>query len=308
MANRKRIKHILESADKFGLKVMRPKHIQRFLPDVSEYRVFVNLFGREVQGIGIDHDEDTAFLKGFSEAVERAFCIELNIPSTGVAAHFSEALAKESAKNELIERDAFFTKYLLGRGGIKQAETSLLGLIDKSLIRHGIVEIFDISNSSEIATYLTVSKLPNDGIVIGLGCSQDKKQAIEKALFESISRLTYFSDYGKERNDKVDDNLLTNIESNEFLSSRLYLNSKETTIIDSELDRLEYSISYTEIGDLNQVIPDLDLIVVRAESSDLQMMYKGKTKESTVNFKRLNHLSQSLLSFESLEQRLHPVG
>lgn len=308
MANRERIKHILNNADKLGLKVMRPKHIQKYIPNAFEYRVFVNLFDKEVQGIGIDFDENIAFLKAFSEAIERAYCLKFQISGSAVAAHWSKEDAFSNAKDELIERDAFLTKYLLGKVAKSILTNSLVDEINLLLNGKAKIELFDISSVEGIYSYLVVGKIKTGGIVVGLGTSKDKDEAIQKAIFESVSRISYFLDYGVSSSTDKEDNLLENIQSNDFLNSNFYLRSKKNKETNSNLEKLKDNITFEVIGDLRKIVPELNIIVVQATSPSYQGMYKGKIIESVINFERLEKLSNSHVYYESLEQRLHPVG
>ena len=308
MANRERIKHILNNAEKLCLKVMRPKHIQKYIPNAFEYRVFVNLFDNEIQGIGIDFDEDIAFLKAFSEAVERAYCLKLQLSGSAVAAHWSKEDAISNAKDELVERDAFLTKYLLGKVAKSILTNSLVDEINLLLNGKAKIELFDISSVEGIYSYLVVGKIKTGGIVIGLGTSKDKNKAIQKAIFESVSRVSYFLDYGVPSSNNEESNLLENIQSDEFLKSNFYLRSKENKETNPNLEKLKEDISYEIIGNLSEIVPELNIVIAQATSPSYQGMYKGELNESIINFERLETLSNSHVYYESLEQRLHPVG
>ena len=103
---------ILANSSKLNLKVERANWTKDWLPGVFDYRSLITLDGVSYRGRGIDKNKDLAFIKSFSEAIERSFCASNGIRSSGVAAHISLKEAQKKAKQELVERDLLFCHFL----------------------------------------------------------------------------------------------------------------------------------------------------------------------------------------------------
>ena len=113
MDNTKELKQwIIDNADALKLKVERLHWIKDWFPGYSDYWVSAIINNESFEGRGIDSDDEQAFLKAFSELVERIFCFYNGINSNGVAAHYNKNSAILNARKELIERDAVLCHHL----------------------------------------------------------------------------------------------------------------------------------------------------------------------------------------------------
>lgn len=73
--------------------------------------------GELASGFGTHLDQRTAFLKSFSEYIERLTMKHHGFRSSnGIAAHPLNSSARKGSINELIERDVFLSSWLAGRG------------------------------------------------------------------------------------------------------------------------------------------------------------------------------------------------
>lgn len=158
-----------------------------------DFEVSIEAGGRAFIGRGTDEGEELAFLKAGAEAIERAYCAGHEIHSVGVAVHTSDQLAIESARSELIERDAFFchfysnTPFVFSPGHLKELE-SRYGQVFRELSRHGVQYGLYEAKSEDQPVFIFVASglsasLPFGG-VIGLGSDESGWRAISSAFME----------------------------------------------------------------------------------------------------------------------------
>ncbi|MFT6631934.1 MAG: hypothetical protein ACJAS4_001895 [Bacteriovoracaceae bacterium] len=310
MANSTRLNHILSNAELLGLKVQKLSWGEEFLGGLFDFRVKTNLFGEETIGIGIDQNEEVAFLKAFSESVERAYCKKNNIRSHGVSAHWCKESAKENSLCELIERDMFLCHFLTGKGA-KRVENSDIQEVNAGLSSKGCrLKVFQLSTLNNYNVFVTIGENGALGNIIGLGASIDSESALKKSMIECLFRLIAeagrsSSDLNKDVENPIE-HYLYHLESPRLVNSMLLKNSSfSSKVINKSAD---IDVEWEELGNLNEIIPGLKLCVLRGRTKSLQGMYYGNTSEQKVNFSRLKEFFGELLTFDDLETMVHPVG
>ncbi len=310
MANSKRLNHILSNAELLGLKVQKLSWGEEYLGGLFDFRIKTSLFGEETIGIGIDQNEEIAFLKAFSESIERAYCKKLNIRSHGVSAHWSKESAKENSLGELIERDMFLCHFLTGKGA-KRIENNEIQEVNTALSSKGCrLKVFQLSTLNNYNIFVSVGENGALGNIIGLGASVDSETALKKSMIECLFRLV--AEAGRNSSDLSKDvespleHYLYHLENPRLANSMLLKNSSFSSQVTNK--SADIDIEWEELGNLNEIVPGLELCVLRGQTKSLQDMYYGNTSEQKVNFSRLKDFFGELLTFDDLETMVHPVG
>lgn len=310
MAYNKRISHILANAESLKLKVKKLSWGNDYLGGLYDFRVKTNLFGEDAWGVGIDIDEETAFLKAFSESVERAYCKKNKIRSSGVSVHWTLEDAKRNSLNELIERDVFLCHYLTGEGA-KRIENSLVqevnGVLSKRSCR---VKVYQLSSVNDHSVFLTIGENGAMGNIIGLGAAVDSETALQKSVTECLFRLV--AESGNTESEQVEvasnplDHYNFHLSRSVLKDSKLILNSSFSKKVNSL--NFNIDIDWNIVGNLCELLPSLDLYVVKGDAPSLQNMFYGEISENNVNFPRLREFFGKFVEFKDLETILHPIG
>jgi len=310
MAYNKRINHILTNAESLKLKVKKLSWGNDYLGGLYDFRIKTNLFGEDSWGVGIDIDEETAFLKAFSESVERGYCKKNKIRSHGVSVHWTVEDAKRNSLNELIERDVFLCHYLTGEAA-KRVENSLIqevnGILSKRSCR---IKVYQLSSVNEHCVFLTIGENGATGNIIGLGAAVDYETALRKSVVECLFRLVAESDskeFGAvEIVSNPADHYKFHLSKPVLKDSKLILNSS----FSNKVNALNFiiDIDWNVIGNLGQIIPGLELYVVKGNAPSLQAMFYGEISEGKINFSRLREFFGKVVELKDLETILHPIG
>lgn len=185
---------LLANAERLNLRVTQFDWVRKWgLEGYHDFELSVEIAGRKFIGRGTARGEELAFLKAGAEAIERAYCAGHGIHSTGVAAHTDAALAAESARNELIERDAFFchfysgTPFITSRQHFKEMEHSF-GQVFREFSRRGVeYNLHQARSAGQPVFAFTASGLsasPPFGGIIGLGSDESNWRSIQSAFLE----------------------------------------------------------------------------------------------------------------------------
>ncbi len=310
MANSTRLNHILSKAELLNLRVQKLSWGEEYLGGLYDFRVKTSLFGEETVGIGIDQNEEIAFLKAFSESVERAYCKKLNIRSNGVSAHWNRESAKENSLSELIERDMFLCHFLTGKGA-KRVENNNIQEVNTTLSNKGCrLKVYQLSTLNNYNVFVSVGENGALGNIIGLGASVDSETALKKSMIECLFRLVAeagndSSDLSREVENPIE-HYLYHLESPKLANAMLFKNSSFSSQVTNK--SADIDVQWEELGNLNEIVPGLDLCILRGQTDSLQNMYYGNTSEGKVNFSRLKEFFGELLTFDDLETMVHPVG
>lgn len=310
MAYNKRVNHILANAESLELKVKKLSWGSDYLGGLYDFRIKTNLFGEDAWGVGIDIDEETAFLKAFSESVERAYCKKSDIRSSGVSVHWTVEDAKRNSLNELIERDVFLCHFLTGEGA-KRIENPLIQEINGTLSKRSCrVKVYQLSSINEHCIFLTIGENGATGNIVGLGSAVDSETALQKSVTECLFRLV--AESGNTVSEQVGvvsspvDHYNFHLSNSILKDSKLILNSSFSNKV--EVFSFNLDVDWNIVGNLGEVVPGLDLYVVKGDAPSLQNMFYGEISENKVNFPRLREFFGKIVEFKDLEKIIHPIG
>ena len=311
MANNKRIELILKNASALDLKVKKLSWGELYYDRLVDFRISINLFGEIVTGTGIDCNEDMAFLKAFSEAVERSYCKKLNLRSHGVSAHWSKEEAINCSKNELIERDIFLCHFLTGTAARRIQNDEVIRLNSILSEKSGRLKVYELTMLNGRHVILAVGEKGHIGSVIGVAANKKYELAVEKSILECLSRLDF--ELNNTENLLVREHLVDPIDHynyhlmNRSLQDTDFIKKSSFSKSVSESDQgLEFS--WEQIGNLGELIKELEIYVIKGSSSDLQATYYGELSPSVVNFSRLSNFLGQAVNFDGVEKLAHPIG
>lgn len=191
MANSKRLTDwIFLNRRALNLKVVEygwPKTLDMDLYDVS---VSISIEGVQATGRGSDRDSDIALSKAFSESVERWYCKTHNENSLGLAAHVTQSEAKEHAKQEFIEREAFFYHFS-NRLPFFPVKWSFHPKIEQWIDSNRVlIKMYELSSCLGYRVRICLAEgsraLNRFGGIVGLGCAANDLIASEKAMIECL--------------------------------------------------------------------------------------------------------------------------
>lgn len=320
MAHCKKLnKWFLDHASKLDLKIGKGEWISKWCPGHFDFKAEISINESTFIGRGVDSNMDIAFSKACVEAMERAVCFEHNLRSSGVAGHFDRDLAKENAKNELIERDAFLCHYLSKYPfelfkPIQNESIDYDNIINR-LAKSGIEIKFLKTTSANLKISLCLAVLDNGGAIIGLAASEAVQQATEKSFFEClINTVSYLDGNSTDAISSEDFKKINN--PSPYDHFRLNLSKGSSSRFDYVLSDFEeilmncnsININYRELKSKNSLISSSPIVFMKAESVNLQSIFYGITKEDHVNLKRLQGFTGRELTFEEIEKRIHPLG
>ena len=304
---------LLSHYKSLALKVTQLDWIQNWMPGHYDFQVSITLEGRQHIGRGVDNNSDLAFTKAAAEALERGFCFENHISTSGVAVHTEESAARENAKNELIERDRFFCHYFTATPFEEIGDDSYHGIREK-LKKHNItMKIFEMNPLNQTRSFVCLSTGERVGLVVGLGTCRDKSVAIKKSVIECLIN-TVASLHGK----------VTPIKFRQFeaLAScqpedhrRLYLGEsvlikKNSWMLDGggrvgkpefvDEDRFRYS----RLIGKNYLLRESPLVAVKCENELLQKSIYGRFNLEHVNSERIKNFAK----VPEINNLPHPLG
>lgn len=147
-------------------------------------------------GRGTDFNEKIAFLKAFSEAVERSL-IKLNKlkSSNGVSIHFNSIKAKNNSRNELIERDCFFYHYLTYQqfepANFKSKKISeVIRDLKSGYINTHFYYMTNQNNYQSVLCIIDgLDYLKPFGVILGSSYESNRTKAEEKSFLEAVRQL-----------------------------------------------------------------------------------------------------------------------
>lgn len=196
MANQQKLTDwILTNRKALDLRATKLTWIENHFPGFTDIGVTVSLNGVTYSGRGSSRDEDAALGKAVCEAIERFVCDSNGISSTGVAGHFEEALAKENASIEYLER---FALYCHAKGSpikkLDQKDISVsLGSGESPARLHHFQMISTAGYFGVLSFVEGFSTSGKFGALLGMGYAKTKQAAKEKSsieLFRNVSALS----------------------------------------------------------------------------------------------------------------------
>ncbi len=212
-SQQKLIKWILGNANKLDLRVRQLTWINAFEQDPCDLEANIRIGELAFIGRGAANDGDSAICKSVCEAIERFFCFENKISSTGVAGHFDPDLAKRNAEFELIERTAL-ALHVQNLIPFERLDTKVIKVQvqDNDPIQmnlHLLKMISPLEVSAIFCLCEGVTTGAGIGGILGLGCDYDKATAIKKAKIECLRNVKalkyeFIDSISKEEFDKIE--------------------------------------------------------------------------------------------------------
>lgn len=310
MADNPRLNKILLHAEDLGLAAQKFDWGKNLMGGLTDYRVKTSLFGEDVWGIGIDSNEELAFLKAFSESIERSFCKKLGMSSNGISAHWDEVDARKNSINELIERDIFLCHYLTGKPG-KRISNDLIIKINENISTLSCrIKVYELTTLNDVHVFFTLGEKGMLGNIIGLGAHTDVCIALKKSIIECLFRLLA----NTQAPIKIDEEaLMKPIDHFNFHMENTAL--RETKFIDQSSfstpitqSKLNLNIEWKTIGDLSQHFENINIKIIQASSKNLQSLFYGKTNLKKINQPRIEDFMNNQFVFNHLENLPHPIG
>ena len=321
MDNTKELKQwIIDNADTLKLKVERLHWINDWFPGYSDYWVSAIINNESFEGRGIDSDDEQAFLKAFSELVERIFCFYNGINSNGVAAHYNKNAAILNARKELIERDAVLCHHLTDTPFVpienEQVQPNFMYLKDQ-LIEKGI-EIKLAQTKSSVKNLKVAICVAKGGkhfaSFFGFGCDYNIHMAQEKAMQECLTNvIALINGCHDIENLSIKDfsekSITTSRDHRQVHFTEKLFNLNIYKYFSGNRNSLE--INDIGINNLQGPIPifnSIPIYVVKATSNSLQNIFYGIPNEEKINYKRLTIFSGKRFKKEDVVITPHPIG
>ena len=320
-----KIKRWIEtSAVDLDLRILQLGWPKTWAPAFTAIQVTASIGGLDFIGQGIDVDQDIAVIKATVEAIERSVKDVHGLhSSSGLAGHGTCEQASINARNELVERDAFFCHYLtkipfLAFDPTLPLANAALDLPHISrLAREARIEIIMVSMTVPVGLHgIVCLAFGGDaqrpfGTIIGLVCSENIIDAIQKATLECLGNVAAH----------IDEVLESPISLKEFqqLASprvfehmRLGLSAESAVVMRSLIGTGAPHASI--FNSLNIEMKTLDppngigscpLVFVLAESVDAQAAFFGHLHFKFLNMDRLAKFANKPLTMSDLQSHPH---
>lgn len=305
----------LQHSTRLNFSAARDYEIRKFLPNVHDYIVTVQLGNQIIWGRGIDWNETNSLKAACAEVVERATLqyqksLGHKWTSNGIASHSNLESAREYATAELIERDTFLTHYLTNSPFALDEAFSSFGNIRKSLEVHG-VELFLLSLPSPTGWYTAVAfcfganATKPFGVFVGAATKRHRDDAQIKAIKEVLAFVSGFlRDFDIREVQEAQDGPLYHYR---FSSERLDTSKMEHFLSGSRFNsnHLDLRAIKTKTLPLHPAFEGCPVTVVRATSPDAQQLFFGETKPEHINFKRLSQFLGKEVRWEDVNKTTH---
>lgn len=314
---------IIRSAEKLKMKVEHLKWISLFLPETEDIHVSVSIGNRIYKGRGYSNTPDSALKKAISESVERVVGLEFAESTNGIASHVTLDLAKENARNELVERDLFLSHFRTNTPFAFSSE--MTRLIPESIRSF----VFDAGDSISIYSMkcnnlgkgfvCLVSGESLWGGIIGLSFgSENDEQLIIKASLEAF-RLYWHRRANKSLNPGLHidaflkQNSWTFIDNGTLCLNRAYFDKIRHLFPRKELVDLrgfiQYSLTEFSFENLSEKYTNIEncpLFVVRCTSPYSQKLNAGPFTMESISYEGLKRFKNN--EEYKLNKLPHPVN
>lgn len=296
MENSKIIDWIIANKNQFKLNVINVSGLSKVLEGYHDFVVEISIKSKRYCGRGTDANEEVAFLKAFSESVERFLTEKYKLAtSSGVSVHWSIEKCKENSLEELIERDIFLCHFLLG-GNLKYFDSEKTLFYKSQLEKNKIaITFYKLSSSDEGHCVLALigNKNKITKLIFGISYKKHLDDAIEHAVIESLRDYLAVGNiqsdldvegFLKIQNYKIEDH--KNIGLNEKYTS-LYFGSRKNEVEIKEIAKEKVVFQKLELEEDLQGCP---LVSIRATSSEAQSLWIGITTKEAINYERLRSI------------------
>ena len=328
MAHQTKIKNwIAASADALDLGIVELGWPAVWAPGFTATQATVSIGGRKFTGTGIARDTDLAVVKATVEAIERWITTVNELPnSSGLAGHDSIAQASINARNELVERDAFFCHYL--------TNTPFLQMLPSDLAKNALIDWQRLSSQATdegvelrlarmvvptgihgIVCFAFGARAKNPfGVIAGLGCAENFDDAVLKAILECLGNTTAQIDgvqhgpisrrnFGEIPNPGVMEHM------------RLGLSSESTEVIRNLLRPSETAAKPLNMSQIELVplmppenFQGCPLVFVHARAGAAQSAFFGHLQPNFLNIDRLGMFAGKQLKMNDIQSHPHILG
>jgi hypothetical protein len=311
------IQWTLYNSSYLKLRVEYYSEVKVYSSSLFDIGLYITINQKEYFGRGTDSNEEIAYCKAFSEAVERSSLAIFNIKNTnGLAAHPILEEAQKNARNEVLERDAFFCAFLLKRG-FKPYRSNLIKRCIYFIDQKIEINFYEMCRYKNEVGILCVASgkdyIVPFGSISGSAFGASESLVAEKALLEVVRVLTNIC-FTKE----VKSLTITDFEKIEDVGFRdhgklaldiEYAKKMHEILNYPYLDirnAWESHFSYESFDMKKFPLPDIPLFVVQATNNQLQNVFVGQTKEMQLNLVRLKEVSGNMDSLFEINLLPHP--
>lgn len=266
--------------------------------------------GKKVSGRGMAFNERSAFEKAIGEALERYIYIsDGSFPNTnGMALHSSIEIARRSAFQELMERDAYLCHYYTKTPFFRCLDSDLGSSIYRDVSRILNRNDFDLivarlSSSSDqyisIAACIGTGGASNYGFSLGLSCQPSSTSSINASIMEAVSDVPSFLEGFRPRV-LTKDEFFKLEKVTVFDFAALAHNAENFSDMASLFDLQEDfkpsdfspAVKFVELA-MPELLKKASFTVVKARSPDCQELFFDNDIKSNLNFVRLKSFTKN---------------
>jgi hypothetical protein len=307
----------IEHSKEMSLKAEYYTGLKLYAPNLFDIGISISVNNKIYYGRGSDIVEEVAYCKALSEAIERAALKIYDIENTnGLAVHPVLDDAKNNAKNELIERDAFLCHYLLKKGfDILDFEFKEVELFLKDNININFYELCNYSNNTGVMCVASgINHQAPFGLVIGSAFGDSILDCGYKALIEVMRGVAYILETPKRSSlNETEFNELTEISFKHHgeLALNVEYCKNFLTLINSNKLRIDNNVpkdsfEFEELSNDLFPIANMPLYIVRCKNKKIQNLYSGHTEPSKINLQRLSEVNMANVLFNDVNLTPHP--
>lgn len=300
----------ISNSQRLDLKATRLTWVEEWLPGFFDYRVFIRFQGEEYRGRGISRDEQTAFVKAFAEAIERASTANLDYPwATAAYPDYPEAMSK--AYRELVGIDRMLCHHFCRKPAqvVSLQSTKdilplkpLIKMLRKYRLEIVLCEMRPVSDAKVAAAFIWSTDDNNiyQGTISGTGCEikfvDAAAQAVIEALREGVAIFVGKVEQElKALRGPVGNpwwHIWTNAASER---SKNYLKEKllgDAGCVSYPAENISSAdVDFTELAGLRSFLPGIPLIIAQAKSDKLIRPQFGPFVGDIATMKRLEEFN-----------------
>lgn len=308
----------LKYCEELFLQVEYYTGLKAFFPSLFDIGILIKINDQTYYGRGSDENEEVAYCKALSEAIERSILEIYKLEnSNGLAIHPDLNTAISNAQDELIERDAFFCHYFLNRGffEIEISSSKIKFENFNSLFKVSFYELCKSDNSIGVVCSLNGKGVAKPfGNIMGTAYGYDLNGVAEKALIEALRMFVFF--YKSTNSISMSEHEFCNLKSFSFshhgkLAIDLDYSEKLEHLFKHE--QMSINSSYSKEIFKNTIlnsalfpIPEVPLFFVKSRSDFLQDIFTGLTVKEEINWNRLNQLGNGIMNMSNINLTPHP--
>lgn len=295
--------------------------------ELYDFEVKITMGGIDSVGRGISPNQSVAMEKSVSEALERNVKKALGLDASySSAVHWDLEKAKENAIIEACERDSFLYNFIAKNSFYDLVTDNYNDLLPKKPTELGIettITLKSLPYSNIFGACVFAKGLRYEdpfGLVVGLGGSADPFMAVEKAMYECLSKLTFaitqkVSLLVQSGTNKTPAEFRCGYDHFLHALSPTYKPASFFSFFETEscgadlVAELKPDEGEFVVTDLNRVYPQFPdfhkIHFAGYKHQSLQNLFFGATSGDNLNSKRFNQKEGSKWHYEKLA---HPLG